>query len=317
MNARMSAAGIALVEVGIIEEDRGRLAAQLKRDALHRRGAIAHDGFAHGHRARERDFVHVRIAHELGADDIPPARDDVEKTPRQLGLMQSLDQHLRLQRAQLARLDDDGTACGNGRGQLEANEQRVRIPRGNQAGHADRLQGHGRLAPTAGQRHLLKRLFGGLERRDARLHNQSGELHDTAVFFHHGGRQIVDARRSGRMQPAQDLHAFFLRRSAVSREGPPGRGDRAPRILFVGQRDAADGFAACRADDVHDLAAMGLNERAVDVVRREGLISLSFVTALIAFLLALSLERSDDDSRQRAVLERRVTVVYFAQRDSF
>src|SRR5580704_7442978 len=145
----------------------------------------------------------------------------------------------------------------------------ARIPRGNQPGHTDRLQGYRRLAPVAGQRHLLKRLFGGPERRDARLHNQSGELHDTAVFFDHGGRQIIGARRSGRMQPAQNLHALFLRRPAVSSECAPSRGDRAPGILLVGQRDAAHRFAACRADDVHDLAAMGLDERAVDVVRRD------------------------------------------------
>ena len=88
-----------LVEIGVIEQDRGRFAAQLERDALHRRGAVAHDAFAHGNRARERDLVHVGIAHELGADDIPAAGDDVEKALRQLGLMQSLDQDLRLQRA--------------------------------------------------------------------------------------------------------------------------------------------------------------------------------------------------------------------------
>src|ERR1700730_8671340 len=44
-------------------------------------------------------FIHVRIAHELRPDDIPSARDDVEKALRQLGFVQSLDQHLGLQRA--------------------------------------------------------------------------------------------------------------------------------------------------------------------------------------------------------------------------
>ena len=74
-----------LFEIGVIEQDRGRLAAQLQRDALHRRGAVAHDRFAHGHRARERDLVDVRIAHEFGADDIAEARHDVADALWELG----------------------------------------------------------------------------------------------------------------------------------------------------------------------------------------------------------------------------------------
>jgi len=40
----------------------------------------------------------------------------------------------------------------------------------------------------------------------------------------------------------------------------------APRIFLVGQRDASDDLTVGRTDDVHDLAAMGFNERAIDVV---------------------------------------------------
>src|ERR1700722_1045827 len=88
-----------LVEVAVIEKDCGRLATQLERHALHRRGAIAHDGFAHGNRARERDLVYARISYKLGPNDIAEARDDVEEALRQIGLVESLDQHPRLQRA--------------------------------------------------------------------------------------------------------------------------------------------------------------------------------------------------------------------------
>ena len=114
-----------LVEVGVIEQDGGRLSAQFECDALHRRGAIAHDAFTHGDRAGEGDLGDVRIAHELGADDIAEAGHDVQETLRELGLVQSLDHHPCLQRAHLARLDDDGTTRGDGGSQLEANEQRV------------------------------------------------------------------------------------------------------------------------------------------------------------------------------------------------
>src|SRR5580704_3803042 len=108
--------------------------------------------------------------------------------------------------------NNDSAARRDGRGQLEANEQRVRIPRGDQAGHADRLQGHRRLAPTPRPLNLVKRLFGRQKGIETGLHDQSGEPHDAAIFFDHCSRQIVEPRRSGLVQPAQNLRAFFLRR---------------------------------------------------------------------------------------------------------
>src|ERR1700751_2047310 len=57
-------------KVGVVEQDIGRLAAQLERDALHCPGAVAHDRLANPDRARERDLSHVRVAYELGPDDI-------------------------------------------------------------------------------------------------------------------------------------------------------------------------------------------------------------------------------------------------------
>ncbi len=61
--------------------------------------------------------------------------------------------------------------------------------------------------------------------------------------------------------------ALFLRRPAESRECALGRGDRAPRILLVAQRDAGDDLTVGRSDDVHDLAAVRFHERSIDVVR--------------------------------------------------
>src|SRR5260370_41316906 len=46
-----------------------------------------------------------------------------------------------LQRTQLTGLDDDRTTSGEGGGKLSGKEKRVRVPRGNQAGNADRLHG--------------------------------------------------------------------------------------------------------------------------------------------------------------------------------
>jgi hypothetical protein len=88
-----------------------------------------------------------------------------------------------------------------------------------------------------------------------------------AVFLDHGGRQIVDARGSRRVQPVQDLRAFFLRGPAECRECVLGRRDRAPRVFFISERDAGDHLAVGRLDDIHDFAAVGFNKSSVDVVR--------------------------------------------------
>src|SRR5882672_8738899 len=111
-----------LIERGIIEQNRGRFAAQFERDALHGRGTIAHDLLADAHRAGEGDLVDVRITHELRAHHVSTADHDVAHALGELGRVDTFDHHLRLQRAQLTRLEDDGTTGGHGGCQLEANK---------------------------------------------------------------------------------------------------------------------------------------------------------------------------------------------------
>src|SRR6185369_16803421 len=169
-----------LVERGVIEQDRGRFSAKLKGHALHRRGSVAHDAFTNADRACERDLVDIRITNELGAHGRAEAGDDVQDSLRKARFVQCLDQHPCLQRAHLAWLDDDRTACGDGGCQLEANEQRVCIPCRNHTGDANRFHRDRRLAPLACPGYLVQRLFGGGKRVDARFYDQAGELGHTA-----------------------------------------------------------------------------------------------------------------------------------------
>ena len=90
-------------------------------------------------------------------------------TEASMRLVQSLDQHLCLQRAQLAGLNDDRTAGRDGRRQLEANKQSVRVPCRNQTGYADRFQGNRRLVPAARQRQLLECFLRCQKRKDRRI----------------------------------------------------------------------------------------------------------------------------------------------------
>jgi hypothetical protein len=112
----------------------------------------------------------------------------------------------------------------------------------------------------------VQRLFGGGKRVDARFHDQPGELGDAPVLLDHRSRQPVDPRGSGLVQPAQDFRALFFRRPAERRESAPGSRNRAPCVYLVSQRDAGDYVTVGRLDDVHDFAAVGFNERSVDVV---------------------------------------------------
>src|SRR5882672_138402 len=84
--------------------------------------AIAHDLLADADRAGEGDLVDVRITHELRAHDVSTADHDVAHALGELGRVDTFDHHLRLQRAQLTRFEDDCTTGGNGGCQLEANE---------------------------------------------------------------------------------------------------------------------------------------------------------------------------------------------------
>src|SRR5580704_8654623 len=104
-----------LVERGIIEQDRGRFTAQFERDALHGRGAIAHDPFAHAHRTREGDLVDVGITHELSANRVSTADHDVANAFGEFRRVNTFNHHLCLQRAEFTGLDHDRTTSTDGR----------------------------------------------------------------------------------------------------------------------------------------------------------------------------------------------------------
>src|SRR5580693_8956293 len=68
------------------------------------------------------------------------------------------------------------------------------------------------------------------------------------------------------MQLPQIARALFLRCPAESDECALGRGDGAPGIFLIAQRDAGNHFAVGRLDNVHDFAAVGFNECSIDIV---------------------------------------------------
>ncbi len=61
-------AGDGLVEVGVVEDDEGRVAAELERDLLHLVGALAHEELPDLGRAREPELADRRVRGQLAAD---------------------------------------------------------------------------------------------------------------------------------------------------------------------------------------------------------------------------------------------------------
>ena len=98
-----------LVDGGVLEDDVGRLAAELEREPDAAAGERGLDVLADRGRAREGDLVDLG-AHERGAGDAV-AGDDVRHAGRQLGLLEDLGQQQRGQRRRLGRLEDRRVAA--------------------------------------------------------------------------------------------------------------------------------------------------------------------------------------------------------------
>src|SRR5690606_9844777 len=75
------------VEVGVVEDDEGRLAAQLEEHARQVLGGGGHDLASGGGGAGERDQVDARVGREHGAQGVVRAGDDVEDAGREVGLL--------------------------------------------------------------------------------------------------------------------------------------------------------------------------------------------------------------------------------------
>jgi len=71
------------------------------------------------------------------------------------------------------------------------------------------------------------------------------------------------------IQSAQNLCALFLGRAAEGNKCALRCGDCALRVLFIGHGYTGDHLTVGWLDDVHDLAAVGLDKRAIDVVLRK------------------------------------------------
>ena len=127
------------LEVGVVEDEQGGLAARLERDVLHGRRRHAHDLLARRGAAREGDLVDVRVLHQRGAGLAPAPVDDVDHARREAGLLDQPGDVEHGQRRLLRQLEHDGVAAGQRGAQLPGRHAERVVPRDDLAAHADGL----------------------------------------------------------------------------------------------------------------------------------------------------------------------------------
>ena len=128
-----------LVERRVVEDDVGRLAAELEAQALGGAGDAALDQLADLGRARERDLVDALVLDQR-LPDRRPAGDDVDDAGRQVALGDDLGQRERGQRRRLGGLEHDGVAGRERRRDLPGRHQQREVPRDDLPGHAERAR---------------------------------------------------------------------------------------------------------------------------------------------------------------------------------
>lgn len=124
---------------GVGEDDVGVLAAEFERDLLDRVGGGARHLRTAGQAAGEGDEVDVGVLGQAGADGVAGAGDKPRDTGREPGLGQQTEQGDGGQRGDLARLDHEGVARGEGRSDLPTGLQERVVPGRDQRAYADRL----------------------------------------------------------------------------------------------------------------------------------------------------------------------------------
>lgn len=148
---------------GVGKNDVGRLAAQLQPDALEIGvGGVAQVVAADAGGSGEGQDVDVRVQADRAVGDRTVAGDDVERTRGQSGLGADAAQQQGWQRGRLGRLQDDGAACGEGRGDLPAGQGEREVPWCDRADHTGGLaRDHGEGVGD-GVRGLVGELVGQL-----------------------------------------------------------------------------------------------------------------------------------------------------------
>ncbi len=260
------------VEVGVVEDNEGRVAAELEGDLLEGRRALRHEQPADLGRTGEGEFAHGRVAGQLGADfrrGGGAAGDDVDDAGREAGAVGQFGQRQRGERRLLGRLHHHRAAGGQRRRDLARDHRRREIPRRDGGADADglldddeALVGLGRGEGVAAD--ALGLLGEPLEeaRRVGHLAARLGER--LALLGGHQQGEVLGVRQHQLVPLAQDGGALLAGEGAPGRPGRVGGGDGAARLGGAHVGHAGEMRAAGGVVDVEGGAAVGAAPGAAD-----------------------------------------------------
>ena len=133
-------------QVGVLEDDVGRLAAKFERDTLYHLGGELHHSFAGARRSGEGDHVGLRVSHDRLTDDGTESGQHIEDALGKTDVVHDLGEEEGVDRRDLARLQDDGAARGEGRRDLVGDLVQRVVPRRDRGDDADGLANERRVA---------------------------------------------------------------------------------------------------------------------------------------------------------------------------
>ena len=249
-----------LVERGVLEDDVGRLPAELERERDAAPGERRLDVLADSGGAGEGDLVDVGLAHERRAGHAV-ARHDRDHARRQLGLLEDLGEQQRGERCGLGRLQHRRVASGERRRQLPGGHQQREVPRHDLAGHAERLD----LAPAQRVGELVgpARVVEEVRRRERHVH--VARLADRLAAVHRlHDRQLPRPLLDQARDPEQVLAAVEPAERGPARLGGARRLDGAANVAGSGERHLGHRLLGRGIDRLDPGAVRGVAEVAVD-----------------------------------------------------
>ena len=239
------------VEVRVVEDDEGGVAAEFERELLHRRRALRHEQAPDLGRAGEREFAHRRIGAQLAADRGRLAGDHVEHPGRQAGLLGQRGQRQGAERRLFGRLDHRRAAGGERRRNLARNHGEREIPGRDRGDDADRLAD--RDQPLVARRAGDALAVGALAFLGEPFEERGGVGHFAARLGERlarfGGDQpgeVVLVREQACLQAHQQGGALLGRGLPPGGQRGFGGGDRAPGFGSAHQRNFGEAVAASR-----------------------------------------------------------------------
>ncbi len=247
------------IEIGVVENDEGGIAAEFEREPLDAVCSAAHQQRTDAGRAGEGDLAYRLVRHELVTDRRRHARDDIDDAGRNAGALGEHAEGERREGRELRGLDDHRAAGGERRGDLPGDHRVGEIPRRDDGADADRfLQhddaavrrrgGNGVAADAAG---FFREPFdkgGAVADLATRL------LERLALFHRHEHRQIFEVFDHQRVPALEHGGAFGVGFLLPRSEGGIGRFDGRAGFGRSHVGHGAENGLVRRIDDVDDLA---------------------------------------------------------------